>query len=287
MSEGLHHFRFLYQRFLASTMGWPEDAQMGYIKLLIVQFERGFIPENLKEIAAISPSAKKHWNRIKTKFKCVTEEGHLYNSVMDGIRTEAIANYSSSIENGKKGGRPKGSKNKPAGYTINNPIETGRLSMGNPPGNPNPNPEERQPITNNELIQNTGEFLPDIRSIGLVPDMVSVFKESFPNYPSDPEKDFRACLAIGYKIAVLKNWDKQDVIVKKAPDVLNVWREICLFTSTHKWFQTRSISDLHNEWQRLMQSLGSAAPAETKQESAPAMSAREKQTYAIFEATHT
>lgn len=137
--EGLHHFKFLYQRFLSSTMGWPEDAQMGYMKLLTVQFERGGIPADLKEIGGISTGAKKHWKRIKQKFGYTNEDGTLYNKVMAGIREEAIVAYMASVENGKKGGRPKKPNPKPAGYPKNNPgLDPSLNPQGNPTRNENP-----------------------------------------------------------------------------------------------------------------------------------------------------
>jgi hypothetical protein len=37
-------------------------------------------------------------------------------------------------------------------------------------------------------------------------------------------------------------------------DVLNEWQEIVYFIVSDKWFSTRSLSDINNEWQRLIQS---------------------------------
>lgn len=145
-SEGLHHYKFLYQRFLASTLGWPEDAQMGYVKLLTVQFERGGIPDNIKEVGLISPAARKHWRRIKPKFPHVNKDGLLYNWVMDVIRLEAIASYTASVENGKKGGRPKKPDPKPTGYPRNNPALNPALNLqGNPTRTSNEEPGNTTP----------------------------------------------------------------------------------------------------------------------------------------------
>jgi hypothetical protein len=177
--EGLHHYKFLYQRFLMSTLGWPEAAQMGYLKLLNVQFERGGIPADIKEIAAISPSAKKYWKKIAPKFKFVNEDGSLYNPVMAEIRQDAIEAYLASVENGKKGGRPKNPKNnlgviEGVNQTLNPP---GSL-QGNPSTNENPateTPKESQSVnTRADLLGSNLYRQPKVPTLG---DVKRVFAQ--------------------------------------------------------------------------------------------------------------
>lgn len=132
--EGLHHFKFMYQRFLTSTLGWTEAEQGAYMRLLIVQFDQGGIPSDLESIGAISPMAKKIWHKkLASKFKHINEDGTLFNKVMAGIREDARGKIAINQENGKKGGRPKknptvilekpnGFKNKTEGVTETKPI---------------------------------------------------------------------------------------------------------------------------------------------------------------------
>jgi hypothetical protein len=47
------------------------------------------------------------------------------------------------------------------------------------------------------------------------------------------------------------------------PDVLSAWDSIVLFTTTDKWFSTRSITDLKTEFQRLIQSMSNAGVKHT------------------------
>jgi hypothetical protein len=79
-----------------------------------------------------------------------------------------------------------------------------------------------------------------------------VFTETFPSYPIDREKDFTAALQIAFKIGKSKGWEKTDVLNKKKAETVKFWEQIVHEIATDKWYSTRSISDLNNEWQRLI-----------------------------------
>lgn len=129
MSEGLHHFKFFYQRFLTSTVGWKEEEQGAYLRLLIVQFDQGGIPPDTESIGAISPVARKIWDKkLKNKFQHVNNDGTLFNKVMAGIRNEAIEKRTVNRENGGMGGRPKKNRTvisgKPNGFQMETQTES-------------------------------------------------------------------------------------------------------------------------------------------------------------------
>jgi len=42
----------------------------------------------------------------------------------------------------------------------------------------------------------------DFRKVGLIPEMMKIFKQSYPFYPEDETNDYPACLAIAYRIAI-------------------------------------------------------------------------------------
>lgn len=90
---------------------------------------------------------------------------------------------------------------------------------------------------------------------GIAPEMFKVFKKHHPKYPDDKEKDFTSCLQIAYKIAESRNWDKKDVLIEKKEDIISSWEKIVVFAAGDKWFSKRALSDLMNEWQRLIQSM--------------------------------
>lgn len=145
MSEGFHHFKFLYQRFMTSTMGWKEEEQGAYLRLLIVQFDQGGIPSDIDAIGAISPIAKKIWNKkLKNKFKFTNEDGTLYNHIMKGIRDEALEKQVVNKENGGKGGRPK-----------KNPTVILKKPNGFENNNPNGSETKPIPVTSNQEPKNT------------------------------------------------------------------------------------------------------------------------------------
>lgn len=87
----------------------------------------------------------------------------------------------------------------------------------------------------------------------LCPEMVKIFKESYPSYADDQDRDFPACANIAYKIAKVRQWTKHSVTNGKLPDVLQEWRSIVVFSKSDSWYSTRAISDFDKEFQRLTQ----------------------------------
>lgn len=106
MAKGDFYFPLFYKRLLTSTIGWTDSEFGAYLRLLIYQFDNGYIPSDINELARIAPSVKKHWKLISKKFR---DDGHgnLINEVMNetyhSIQTKKINNK----EYGKLGGRPK------------------------------------------------------------------------------------------------------------------------------------------------------------------------------------
>lgn len=93
-----------------------------YIGLLIHQYDNGFIPEDIEELARIEPEVVKVWDKLKIKFPKVAP-GELKN-----LRLEEIRDFwNKQSKNGKKGGRPK--KEEPKLNPNNNPKENPNTNL--------------------------------------------------------------------------------------------------------------------------------------------------------------
>lgn len=101
-----HWFKFYYLRILVSCTGWKDDEFGAYIKLLIHQFDKGFVPADEEELKKIITSHKKNWALLSKKFKEI-EPGKLSNDVMAIVRNEFEEKREKNKKNGGKGGRPK------------------------------------------------------------------------------------------------------------------------------------------------------------------------------------
>jgi len=107
----------------------------------------------------------------------------------------------------------------------------------------------------------------------LNPKMVEVFKRHYPHYPVDEKSDFGACLQIAYLIAKQKKWTMESVLNENLQNVLDAWEKIVQFSTTDKWYSTRSISDFLREFQRIVQSMTAAAKPKTFQKQEESKSA--------------
>ena len=147
MAKGDYYFPLYYKRLLASTIGWT-DAEFGtYLRLLIHQFDNGFIPEDLQKLSRISPGVKRNWPTLSDKFISIGD-GKLINPVMDEIYHEIQGKKLKNSANGKKGGRP-----------VKNRIETESKPNGYGLGFENETQTKAIPIINNKesIINNQRE----------------------------------------------------------------------------------------------------------------------------------
>lgn len=225
-----------YRDYLSGTeeMSWAEQG--AYSRLLNKQADKGHLSlESVKKI--LKKDFPVLWPAVSEKF-LIDQDGNYYNERMD-------------IEVAKRAKNSKAQKDRIQKYWDDLRNGTGSTTEYST--------EDTTviPIANanasKELKDGDAEEIPDIRHAGMVPEMVAAFKEYFPKYPEDVDKDFRACLAIAWKIADANNWPRFDLIEKRKSDVVKEWSGIVAFAANDKWFKKRSITDLNNEWQRLMQ----------------------------------
>lgn len=116
----------------------------------------------------------------------------------------------------------------------------------------NPKEEDKEEDKEKEKEEDSAAHF---KNEGIAPEMYNIFKQSNKKYFHDKERDFTSCLQIAYKIGESMGLERNDVINKKKKEVLDVWEKVVLFAASDKWFSTRALYDLSNEWQRLIQSM--------------------------------
>lgn len=87
--------------------------------------------------------------------------------------------------------------------------------------------------------------------------MINIFKKLNPKYPEDSQRDATACWQIALKIGKMNGWD-QNQVNKKEKDILEKWGVVTNFILSDKWFSTRALFDINNEWQRIIQSMNNS-----------------------------
>lgn len=139
---------------LKGTRGMRAEARGVYLGLLLHQFEVGWIPSDLDELALIEPEVGKVWVSIKDKFEEV-EPGKLRNKKL----VEVLSFWEKQRGNGLKGGRPP--KEKP---------------KENPKYNPNSNPKHNH---HNDLDHDTDKAIEREEGTGEGKDLESRIESAF------------------------------------------------------------------------------------------------------------
>jgi uncharacterized protein YdaU (DUF1376 family) len=133
---------------IKGTRGMRADVKGVYIGLLIHQYDHGYLPSDVEDLALIEPEVGKVWVKLKEKFE-EFEPGKLRNKKLEEVRDF----WNKQGQNGKKGGRPK--KENPK----QNPND-------NPKANPNTNHHNDIDLDNDTVLKNKKErekfFSPDV-----------------------------------------------------------------------------------------------------------------------------
>lgn len=80
----------LYVRdFITSTLGWSAEEKGHYLCLLMMQWDRGGLPDDLNRLERLSPGVSFVWEFLEEKFP-VCDDGKRRNSRLEKHRTKAI-----------------------------------------------------------------------------------------------------------------------------------------------------------------------------------------------------
>lgn len=80
----------LYVRdFLTSTIGWTAEERGHYLTLLMIQWDRGSLPQDERDLERLSPGVCRCWPMLAGKFPC-GEDGLLRNAKLEEHRDRCI-----------------------------------------------------------------------------------------------------------------------------------------------------------------------------------------------------
>ena len=99
-----------WQRFIIGTTGMTAEEIGAYILLLIHQWDKGFIPEDPKELKRISKVSIKKLSKVLEKFEKI--HGKLYNNTLEIIRIEQTEKHDKNTTRGKSGAKARWDKYK-------------------------------------------------------------------------------------------------------------------------------------------------------------------------------
>lgn len=253
--------------FLLYTKDWLEGTsemtseEKGiYIDLLASQHQRGSLPTDTKRLCKLARCGEeeflKIWADVSHKF-VLNGEGRLVNRRLTEVITErlekgkknkVISALAVAVRQSKEAYELKYEAKK--GFRVDDfidlkePFITEKVTEWFSQRlksivNGNGNEDANENIYNNSIVSN----------------MLKVFKKLNPKYPEDKNKDFTACFQIAVKIAKSKGWEQHEILNGKQKSVLESWETIVTFIVSDKWFCTRALFDINNEWQRLIQSM--------------------------------
>lgn len=248
MSKGNFFLPLYYQRLLTSTNGWKDDEFGAYVRLLIHQFENGFIPSEMDRITIIAPSARKNWGRLSPKFLDIGE-GKLVNEFMESVREIQNKKSWANTENGKLGGRP---RKRTESETITE-SETEKKPNGfenqNPEGNRNQNPNHNRTETNT-ILDNGSNSLEGFKGnlsyprVPILQQMLNEWKVVNPNYPVETATDLQSLFEIGEFLANQLKTLWLPAGVQEENEIFEKWQQLALWIRADDFYKNLSLGTL-------------------------------------------
>jgi uncharacterized protein YdaU (DUF1376 family) len=90
--------------FLIATLGWDAEAVGHYIRLLLIQWDRGSLPSDSSEWDALSPKASEYKEVLESKFP-ICSDGLRRNARLEEEREKAQEVYTQRVKAGRKGAK--------------------------------------------------------------------------------------------------------------------------------------------------------------------------------------
>lgn len=131
----LAYFAFYPNDFIGATCHLNNEQAGAYIKILCFLWQKERSKERyLKAVGFGSVNVGlEDWEAVAELLQ-IDENGLYYNRRLEEERVKAIKKHAAQVNNGSKGGRPKGSGKKSKAKT--NPLDNQNKPMANPQGNP-------------------------------------------------------------------------------------------------------------------------------------------------------
>jgi uncharacterized protein YdaU (DUF1376 family) len=141
-----HYIPFFGRDFYASTATWTAAEVGHYIRLLIIQWDSGHLPQALERLEIVSPGVSQCWPTLEAKFP-VCDDGLRRNDRMEEHRTKACELKDARAEAGRNGNRRRwGDRNSIANGSqtdrkfVANGIANGIAKTSPPSPSPSPSP---------------------------------------------------------------------------------------------------------------------------------------------------
>lgn len=230
-------FLFYPNDYLGGTAGMSLLEKGAYMELLVMQFNKGaFTKDQAKKL--LNGHFEEVWKVLCEKFTEV--DGKFFN---ERLQLEKEKRKIAAQKNKDRIQKYWDDKKNTAGNTD---VYTKPIPMK---GTTYENENENTVLVDDVCInENQNENF-------IAPKIQKVFFENFPAYPKIKERDLPACLQIAYKISDELKLDRLSILTVNMGPVLHRWGEIVNFIASDNWFATRSLHDINNEWQRLIQKI--------------------------------
>jgi uncharacterized protein YdaU (DUF1376 family) len=228
-------FPLYYNDLNGSCDTWTDEEYGAYMRLLIHQWDKGFIPSDMKRLNKIADSAEQNWPLLSEKFPAGAD-GKFRNIRLEEIREEKKKHSDKQKDNIRKryqtSTKPSSKEN-----TKKIPLEDEY--------------EEEKEVLGNE---GSGEREQVDDSTYIVPRMFTVWKSEFPKYAINQENDWPALHDIALQLCDYLAVPKTFQYAETTNPLENLWRELVTHIKSNKHFSTYQLSQVLKYLQSILQS---------------------------------
>lgn len=235
-------FPLYYNDILGSTQDWTDEEFGAYVRLLVRQWDKGFIPVDFIRLNKIADSAERHWPLLQEKFPA-GEDGKLRNLKCEEIRIEKQKHSEKQKNN------------------IRNRYQTSTKPLTD--DNTKKIPLEDEYEIEEESKENIGGMgekgdyaMVQSSDPGpyIVPRMLTIWKKEFPKYLISQEKDMPALceLAIALCAYLQKPQEFSNGVICDC--ILELWDNLAKHIKSNSHYSSYNLAQVAKYIQSIIQS---------------------------------
>jgi hypothetical protein len=277
---------FFIDKWLVATKGMKADCRGWFLNLILHQFDKGELPNDIEELANYADVRISEFERFKQVFEQVlkhkfkqTESGGLEN----GIAKEIMKGREQFKEKRETAGklsyflkyvRTHFCKDENIIQAIKPLIDLSTIDVKKPEQIEHVfkqlldhlKEQKSELFINVNAIVNTnintnkeggaGETRP-FEPVGIIPEMLRQFRFSNPHYPAQQTVDFPALLGISTQILDWQKLPGDITAPKNTKEIKLRWGELVPFIRAHNHFSGYSLTQVNKHFQSIVQSFNS------------------------------
>ena len=265
---------FYIAKWLVATKGMKADCRGWFLNLILHQFDKGELPNDIEELANYADVRVSEYERFQQVWQQVLQHKFQQNEngeLENGIAKEIIVGREQFKEKRSEAGkmsvfvkyiRANLCSDENIIQFVKKNTDLIGIDVSNQHMLKQVFEQKHQLYINTNVNVNTNRIIKEggtgetkqIEPVGIIPEMLQQFRFSNPHYPAQQTVDFPALLGISTQILDWQKLSGDITAPKNTKEIKLRWGELVPFIRAHNHFSGYSLTQVNKHFQSIVQS---------------------------------